>query len=652
MTKIKNICVRILCAILVFVLISEIPVSISYAAEEMNEFQMYVISEVEATPFVGDFLYTNGKVYVELWTLERLGEIETILLLDNPTYSYRLVRLGYLYDVPDADIIKTNDNLYIPFDEAANRLALFVSFDTDNRLLLVQQCADLSELEDLTYAIYSDNLYNIGYWKNSFWYEGGYEYAIALDALKNMNFLSHISGDAEMENYKEAIWKAILPSSEDEMLNFSKETNKTIAIISKYKKYADGWTKLLLGEDSGFMGDWGEVFSAFGKANDYMQTKEILDAIGHAHNLKNIDESYMSGIYTIIDENKGNADAIWHQAMNYIYTLYVTQESTWLIAIREAGLAAVDDMLNDIEDAVIEFFLHKQFMTAVKVTSVTLDLVFDTQSQVDATIKAHTCLELQGQCAKYKRKHLPAVSASWKNIDQDRLDRAYKFRNVLALYLRFGETAYKAIALDRDSELSAASAYSIRRINDALIQVMSYEENDFTFVKNNEAVIADLTDYANGLSKENSTVGPVTDVSESGTGTLEITWTVIQEDAGLSVEMTGMYGDETFIVYSGFGDEVTASDGTVLVTRDEMEGHYRYYINSACNIGTIDIQVATMDPMIINSALTDMDPQLYFTNADGVKTYSGESWQYKVRYPTGIWGMMVYMDVNGNFKAM
>ncbi len=639
------------------------------AADPGKVFQLYIISETQSDAFVGDFLLYNQQVYVEYYTLEDMGEIEGCLMVGKPGYTYEFERGSYRYTVPDKETIELGDDLYFLMENVVTNLGLSLKYDADNRLLMVEQCSDLNALYDDMEELYCDDAISLAYWRNSFSYTGGYVAAVATDVISNMKFVSFLTATDTQQSLKEMVWKTILPSSEDELLNFMVESNKMVKTITKYKKYADNWSMILTKDkNSGFLGEWGEFFGGIAKGLDYMQFSEGLNAINYAHGLKNVEDSYMSGLKILLDSQtkpgtkpvtmeslsthvspqlvSGAYQSLLYHAVEEVYNTYKDQDSTWEIVAKEVVTGILEDALDELNDAILKKFVCKEI---VSVAGTTLNSVLGMQDSVDATILAHDCLELQKWCKQYKCKHWGDFNLQYGGITQEELDGIKKMRDVGTIYLRTGVVANLASPVGAEDKVFVDRVIS--KINGYLSRLLSYQENDFTFVKDNREVVALLSKDAALIPAEETSLDLSFEEYQQKGGVLSVSYHQMSDGTELYMSVSGTaQGEAFYYAWSGSQDyEYRDSRGTLLFTVKATSGYYRITIEPGVSFEYIELLADTPDLLTANSAMGEMTPVLSFEKGDGTVTDSGSYETYYTRYPTGIWGMSVHMNMNGLF---
>lgn len=639
------------------------------AADPGKAFQLYIISETSESVYAGDFLLLNDNLYVEYDTLESFGDIESMQIIGKPGVDYEFSRGSYSYEVPEKSVVEIGDMTYILLEDAANNLGLSMKLDVSDRLLVVEQCMDLNQLYDIMSKMYRDDAISLSYWQNSFIYSGGYVAAVATDVISNMKFVSFLTTKDTQKSLKEAVWKTILPSSEDELYNFMVESNKMVKTIAKYKKYADNWTQVLVGDkNSGFMGEWGEFFGGMAKALDYLQFSETLNAINYSHGLKNADESYMNGLKILLDsqtkpENKQSLtgslsthvspelisdtyQSILYRSVDEVYTAYKSQEPMWKTIGKEVISGVIDDVLDEVNDAVLKLFFAKE---VVSISKTTMGLVMSTQDYVDGTILAHDCLELQKWCKQYKSKHWGDFNLQYGGITQKELDALKKMRDVGTIFLRTGVVANLAVPTEENEKPFVQNV--IAKINGYLSEILAYQESDFTFVKDNKAVIDLLRPYADKIPVDETTLEVSFEESLLKGGVLSVSFHQMSDGTPLYVSLSGTYAGEGvwYSFSTGTREEYRNPQGQLLLTVNATSGYYRITIEPGVSIDSVELMADTPDSMIANAGMSEMTPVLTFEKPDGTITTSASYENYYVRYPTGVWGMSVGIGADGSF---
>ena len=539
-------------------------VALDVEAEELvTEFQLYVISDVEKNAFVGNFILSEDDIYVSEDTLCRIGNVESSIVIGVEDVAYSVVRGGLETHFSDTELLYREDAVYFPFIKTLSELCLGTAFYEEERVLEVQQCADLSKLEPFLTTIYKNPYYNMSGWQNqAFFYEGAYLSAIATDVLKNFNFISYNDPFnlylAQKEQYQQAFWSILIPVKEDDFIFFIEETNEIVEKIAKYKGIADVVSEAIDGEkESGFLGDCGKAIGIVGDVFDYMQLEEIMELYSYVRSMGEMDESYMRGLELVLNSDTSSMNIFMKQKGLYALSLYQKETPVWEATLRTVFEGAVED----VEDKALEKLLGKICSLACDITNATVDSLLGTQDQVDATIQAHHILEIQKNCASYFQYHRQDVFTSdW----EDEVAALQDLHDVMALYLRAGVAAYRALAIDEELEETADSMAS--QINADLETLAEYQEKDFSVVKDAKDSSEKIIEFVPALEEKmiNQDIQQNEELEE-----------VIPTYDFLSMNM-----DKQIAVLEAYYNNLSSEDGTYHINTGEIyeDNDYIYYV--------------------------------------------------------------------------
>lgn len=440
------------------------------AQEAYSGFELYVISEKESAAFTGEFAFSNDIVYVSEETLIRMGDVEVAAAVDIENAAFVLERGGLESAFSEDEVLQIEQVVYYPMIKALGEMCLRASFVEEDRVLIVEQCADLSGLENLMEAIYCDKTCYMGYMDNR---DFLYNASIASDMIKNMNFLSYITGTEQTMQYQEAFFNALLPDHEDDLVIMAQETDKLLEIADKYTDLGgDLYQRLTGDEKSGFLGDYGEIIHYTAKTADVLQLAEIISLGDYLRNMDEINESYARGLELLLRDSRVEMDDKMYHAGAYALSLYKKQ-----IPIGEAVMISI--LEGGSKD--LEKFLGKKAGKLLKIDELAIDItnladnsLFRTQEKIDASLALFYRLNIQNECREYYKILRQNLSgASWEEKQQI----LQQMHDVMGLYLRCGVLANRAVAIDE--ELETAAEISVKRLNDKLSQLAQYREADF-----------------------------------------------------------------------------------------------------------------------------------------------------------------------------
>ena len=531
------------------------------AEEVYSLFELFVISEKEENAFVGEFAFDNGNVYVSEETLVRMGDIEPAIVVDIENVAFSLDRDGLESTFSKDEVLMIGNDVFYPVTKALGEMCLRASFVEEDRVLIIEQRADLSELEILMNEIYDNKTYNMGYWDKR---DASYNLSVAADIIKNWNFIPYISGTEQTTQYQQAFWDILLPNNEDDLIIMADETDKLLRTLDKYTDLGGDVYQRLTGEDkSGFLGDYGTVLSYTKKAADYMQFSEMVSLGNYLRNMDGINESYVRGLDLILNDSDLNMSDEMYNAGAYTLSIYQEQTSV--------GEAVMITMLEGGSKDIAKY-LTKEAGKLVGIDKLALAIVneldnasLNTQEKIDSSLEALYRLNIQSECREYFRLHRQSLGgATW--IEKQKLLK--QMHDVMGLYLRCGASAYRSVMLD--AELEDASETSVRMLNDKLKQLALYQKSDFSCTEDTAIAEEKVGDFFLNLPIEDR-VGiniPKKVVS------VEFKWDGKNWGgmlANLSLEIEGVLDDGSSIFASEKDEIVYGSDGNPILQVETWE---------------------------------------------------------------------------------
>lgn len=618
------------------------------AAEEYMEFELYVVSEEAPQAFVGKFAMADGKLYISEETLLKLGDVNTAIVIDVEDVAYTLERDALITEFSWDELLDTEDTVYFPFVKALGEMCLRASFSEQDRVLVVEQRANLLELVPLMKDIYADNAYNMSYWQNQeFFYGFSYSAAVATDIVKNFSFVSYCTQTTQKEQYQEAFWSILLPTKEEDVI-FLEETNEMIGMLSKYKSIADDASEVLTGDsDSGFFGDYGKAIGCLGKITDYMQTEELLEVYTYLNSMGDMEESYVTGLELILSAPTSSMNSTMKERGEYVISLYREQTPTWEAALTALIEGVEKDLETEGVDKVMEiaFGKGKILGTVCDITNLAIDSLMGTQEQVDATILAHHCLEIQKNCGNYYYYHRRNLSSqNWEEL----VGELQKLHDVTAVYLRSGVAAYRAIAID--DELRYAADIAIGRINEDLEKLAEYQTEDFLVVEDTKIAAEQITKLAKELPEEER-MGLIVEIPTEII--VRVNWDALGLDGNLMEIELGVNGkleDGNPVYIDGTESLIYAEDGSLIAeyerNLEKTEGEI--ILTLYRTDGTYNIQLCDGKDWVLyfTNCIFDSNAKVTILLPDKTEELlvSQENIQTKYRSYTGMWFWGIGLD--------
>lgn len=524
-------------------------------------FDLFVISEKEENAFVGEFAYDSGNVYVSEGTLVRMGDIESGIAVDTENVAFFLDRGGLESTFAKDEVLMIDDEVFYPMTKALGEMCLRATFVEEDRVLIIEQRADLSELETLMNEIYDNRTYNMGYWDKR---DVSYNLSVAADIIKNWNFISYISGKEQTTQYQQAFWDILLPNNEDDLIIMADETDKLLGTLDKYADLGGDLYQRLTSEDkSGFLGDYGTVLSYTKKAADYMQFSEMVSLGNYLRNMDGINESYVRGLDLILNDSDLNMNDEMYNAGAYTLSVYRKQTP-----VGEAAMV----ILLEGGSKDIEKYLTKEVGKFVGVDNVVVTVVneldnsiLNTQEKIDSSLGALYRLNIQSECREYYRLNRQGLGGATWTEKQKLLQQLY---DVMGLYLRCGVSAYRSVMVD--TELEVASKISISMLNDRLKQLALYQEADFSCTKDTAVAEEKVEDFFVALPMEDrlgiSAPAKVFSIEFKWDGK---DWDGMSSD--LSMDIEGVLDDGSSISASEKDEMVYGSDGKSVLQVERWE---------------------------------------------------------------------------------
>ncbi len=608
-------------------------------AEEVHSlFELFVISEKEENAFVGEFAFDKGNIYVSEETLVRMGDIEPAIAVDIENVAFFLDRGGLESTFSKDEVLLIGNDVFYPMTKALGEMCLRASFVEEDRVLIIEQRADLSELEVLMNEIYNNKMYNMGYWDKR---EASYNLSVAADIIKNWNFIPYISGIEQTTQYQEAFWDILLPNNEDDLIIMVDETVNLLRTLEKYTNLGGNAYQILTGEDKrGFLGDYGTVMDYTKDAADYIQFSEMVSLGNYLKNMDGINESYVRGLDLILNDfNLNMSDSMYNAGA---YTLSIYQEQT------SVGEAVMITLLEGGSQDIVKY-LTDQAGELVGIDDVVLDVVntldnaiLNTQEKVDSSLEALYRLNIQSECREYYRLHRQSLGGSTWIEKQELLKQMH---DVMGLYLRCGVSAYRSVMLD--AELEAASETSVRMLNDKLEQLALYQEADFSCTKDTAIAEEKVGNFFSSLPIENRIGIRIPQNSVS----VEFKWDGKNWGgvlSNLSLDIEGVLDDGSSISASEKDEMVYGSDGNPVLQIETWEDNdsRSFKIIFHCTDGIYKITLEDEEGMELYqdmAGISRADVQVTFTGINNEIIQLDQS-ECLHRSYTGYWALGICMD--------
>lgn len=595
---------------------------IVYANPEYKEFQIGVFSDVYGW-FIGDFLACDGDIYVEVNTLMKMGKF----ICDNPESDSPIFkRSEETFFEPDSEeIIITESGRYIAFVDCVVELGLSTAFQLDDKTMLVKANPDIPPLVESMEQYYKDPGYSMEYVTNAKRFGLHRATAVAADVIKNFKYISFLSGRMETEQYEEAFWNILLPE-DDSDIAVGKEALKNAEYFTDYVKAADESLEGLFGDKGGCFGKIGTAVNAFGDAKDKYRLELVLNISAQMRGMGEAEESCVRGL-EYITKTKANKNDKMKAAGKLVLDEYSSETPIWMAGMRDI----VGENLDENEEEWIKSALPHSYLCDL--TNAAVNLAFKTQAQVDASLLAFSCLDIQEQCeSRYiycMKKYRNATE--WK----DKLQYLQKAHDLSVVYLEAGREAYAAAAIDNDLEKTFQGMSE--RIDEQIEFLADYQSSCFTVFEQALETQNRLLNEANHFTEQE-----VAELTEQMCREVVVTitynpivnWTPVT--IGCIVQGSSPNGDE--LTYSEEDNCFYTSGGTKAATIEQSTGK---------------TEIRTMDPnveytfeidngeafVVNNITMEDMNLEIHITNTLGMDYCITEDINSKHMYRsyTGVW---------------
>lgn len=555
---------------------------------------------------VGEFLLHEDELYISTDTLEAIGkdaELEySELVIGGPD---RLITRSdgerkdiavYLYEDKGHFIDAEDGKTYIPYLFAMQELCISTYMGGGN-LLIAQPAKQVKYLQNRLSSIRGNDNYGMSslrdqeilFMNANDLSRFGY---LIFNGGKNLQYVSTLLGVTSIECYRKAFREILLPTdlSDHQFHMQSIEVAETLSKADGFlddiltdeilKKMDSNETlkELLTGNTEGipetigaYHGDLIGVFdTVIGTGLNLLQPEDILAHGIFIDNIDKVEEDVVSGLNTLYD----NTDVMFEAQLRagLAAELNEFESGSYAAAVLSEiveGTAYVgDELLFTTEEWLLKYFgkntpdarlsnaVAHAGATAISVAG---DLLFDTQDKIDATLMVTTNLNISeaaydsmgALCSYY-------WSLEWGSGKGEMLQH---LRDMTLVYLKACKNAWRACCLE--GENNSAEEINIAAIDEEIRYITSFEERDFTVVKDAMATSELLKTKAD--KADSTTIINITwdatkgdpDISFYSYGTettLNEDGTAYVTEAGQTVAgITAAEGSATYMIFGGFG---------------------------------------------------------------------------------------------------
>mgnify|MGYP003304031122 CR=1 FL=1 len=583
------------------------------AVGEKCAFQIPVITE--SGSFIGDFLICDGKVYADTDTVEQMTGLEyAMVLMEEGTAGsfYDETRDIPVYDEELITYVTGKSGWYVPLSKIAGESGGYLSFRPEEKILMVKMGPDMSELMEQLQTYKMNSAYKIASWSESFLFKADKAWAVLTDMVKNFKYLSYGTGEAEIEKYREAFLKILLPQ-DDADISFAKETVEMVELLKTCVEIANSVSVDLVGKyEDGMLGDLQRIIDEADKLGlENTDAESYIDAIAQMRGYGDMEESCIRGLKYILEEDNKNKKM--RTAGKEILEEYELQTPIWEVA----GTGS------DKEEKIYNLLFPKKYLCDI--ANLVTNQICGTQKQADATLLGISCLEIQEQCGdKYTEfKNEYYKTDQW----EQRLQALEKAHNVMTVYLEAGREAYIATAID--SEMKAASEPVVEEIDNILNELAEYQSIYFDVYDQADKVEQDMIHYVESM-QDNTEV--IVETAKTN-GLVTCNWNVDEGNLLLTVQGTTNHGES--LTFSEKEKVFYKPDGAAAAFYEEEDGKTVINILDTACIWDIVIEDAEgpMNEVTPKDIVKEITVQMPGKRL--VRITDNE--EYYVRSYTGVW---------------
>lgn len=604
--------------------------SAAVLAEEPSSEERFQVTIVTGTsdPYPGHFLIKDEKLYVDLDTVLNMGEItQSFHVADEVQLKLEKNGSAVFYDYEE--LVTPLDGMYLPFKETMSGLYLNCSMPISHILSVESICSHEMLYEQLV-SIIENSAYDMGNLHEDQFFQFGTQMAELLDTVKNLDFFSSVDGSKAYEHYQTAFREILLPQQDDD-IRFLNSTENLVKTLHDHAELGEDVLKLFETTSSDF--------NLFVKGTETLSTIGDLDSLlqlyAQSSGLKHTEETALSGVEYIL--NNTSTNPVLMQAGNDTVQLLNNSTPLWL--------TVADDFVKTMHDAGEQVIIDTLLPTkkVLDAASKLTDLVFDTQNQVDAMIKAAKLLEIQNVAGT----HLELLSTWYQECDdQNEKERCLKdMYDVTWIYLRSGIQAFRAVRIDDD--MRAVCDRAITWMNEELDQMMNYSAQDFSLTQNIRDAEEMLKTYK-GIRTDIETTPEASTASDpsmtSDEIVLTVTWNYDLDGVYQFVDvfLTGTMADGSSIERAPTEGCYIANEN-LIGTQIVHDGFCSLTLHNTA--GFLSIEISNGDNWVQSgTTLGEIGIEAELV-VPGDRTYDiDDEEQFLYRAPTGIWYYMIEIE--------
>ena len=475
---------------------------------------IFVVSTETAVTAIWSTALYQDRIYVKMSDFSLACGVG-LKRPENSGEDYLLTLDGLSAALPADSVIIDGEEIWIPLEECLNKCYFSSLFLMEERTLILRRTGIDKLLRQMN-AIYDNAAYKMSSWQNMkefgglLNYENSYYSAVAVDVVTNFKFLNVTVDKYEQQQYESALGDIFLVEMNGEGNGVRvalEDSQKIFGTIAKGKKDTDNLFKVLFNQkESGFMGDLGAVSEAFTKVAELTQVEEILMYIKYLEMVGGVNVSYKNALEYIVEANRSNdgCSKDFLAVSQNILDILNENEPAWkTYASQQMHMGFIETLTDILQDGLFES--TEEDILAVNKAVIAIEkklinLVFHTDAQVDAAIKAHCQLEIQNMCRYTYNKYLQQYNIIAD--DAEKMDCLLKMHDLTQFYLACGICAWKAVSID--AALSGAGSSVISEMQNLMTDLCAYTPECFKYYEFNREACGELagTYYVEDITED------------------------------------------------------------------------------------------------------------------------------------------------------
>lgn len=488
---------------------------VTASAEGLTEHErIFVVSTETAATAIWDTAIYQNRIYVKMYDLCLASNIG----LERPESSgedYQLTLDGFRAALPADHVIIDGEEIWVPLEECLNKCYFSGLFLVEERTLVLRRTGIDKLLRQMN-AIYNNAAYKMSSWQNMnevfglLNYENSYYSAVAVDVVTNFKFLDAAIDKYEQKQYESALGDIFLVEMDGKGNGLRvalEDSQKIFKTIATGKKDTDNLFKVLFNQkESGFMGDLGAVSEAFTKVAKLTHVEDALMYNKYVEMVGGVNVSYKNALEYIVEANRSNDDCSrdFLAVSQNILDILNENKPAWQLYVTEQLEIGFLEEISDLargefsEWAVGNISAVNKAVIAIE--KKLIDLVFHTDTQVDATIKAHCQLDIQNMCRYTYNKYFQQYNITTDVVEK--MDCLLKMHDLTQFYLACGICAWQAVS--KDAGLSDAGSSVVSEMQNLITELCTYTPECFQYYEFNHEACEELaaTHYAEDITEE------------------------------------------------------------------------------------------------------------------------------------------------------